>query len=233
MKKARDGAVRRWSEEKRFYMVLLLCAAAVVTAIYVLFTVPGEMESDPLDGYVYEPEENITASDTLERVPAMDTGEQDDEPADEPEQVSEPEAAEAVPAVQPMQFVLPTQGELSRAYSGDALEYDETTRDWRAHTGADYAGQAGDAVCAITDGTVTEIGEDAVWGNYIILSHAQGLTSRYAGLDSITVSEGDSVKGGAQMAELGSASPLEETQGVHLHLEVQQDGKRIDPAGLF
>lgn len=232
MKKARDGAARRWSEEKSFYMVLLLCAAAVVTAIYVLFTVPGETKSDPLDGYVYEPEESITASDTLERVPAMDT-EQQDEPADEPEQQPETETAEAVQTVKPMQFVLPTQGELSRAYSGDTLEYDETTRDWRTHTGADYAGQAGDAVCAITDGTVTEIGEDAVWGKYIILSHAQGMTSRYAGLDNITVSEGDSITGGTQMAELGSASPLEETQGVHLHLEVQQDGAHIDPSGLF
>lgn len=247
MKKTNDGAVRWWSEDKGFYMVLLLCVAAVAAAAYVLFVSPGAVQTDPMDGYVYEADDSVTTSDSLDRVPAMDAETVTDETQTDSSE-SEQEAAQTAAAddaeseekqsktaetVAVLTFVPPMDAEVSRAFSGDTLEYDETTRDWRTHNGADYAGQKGAAVCAVADGTVTEIGEDAICGKYVTISHAQDMQSLYAGLDDITVREGDTVSGGKQIASLGDPMPLEQKQGVHLHLELRKEGTAVDPTKFF
>lgn len=238
MKKA-NGA-QWWSEEKGFYMILMLCLLAIAVAAYVLFATPSSTEQqDPLDGYLYEADESVTASDAIDRVPAMDTTPEKTEEETE-EEVSEEEASEEtisaeeeVEAAAALTFTPPMNGEVSRAFSGDTLAYDETTGDWRTHEAADYAGKQGDAVCAIAAGTVVEIGDDAIYGKYVVLSHAQDMTSRYAGLDDISVSEGDNVSGGSQIAVLGEPMPLEQEQGVHLHLAVTKEGEAIDPEELY
>lgn len=240
MKKTNDGAVRWWSEDRGFYMILLLCVAAVAVAAYVLFASPNTAETDPMNGYVYHADDSVHASDTLDGVPAMDAGGDtaQETAGDTTEQKTQTETSAAdadtdTAAAAALVFTPPMETDVSRAYSGDTLEYDETTEDWRTHNGADYAGEEGDAVCAIAAGTVTEVGEDAIRGKYVILSHAQDMTSLYTGLKDIAVSEGDSVAGGKQIAVLGTPMPLEEKQGTHLHLEVTKAGTCIDPAQLY
>lgn len=239
MKKTNEAA-RWWSEDRGFYMILLLCVLAVAVAAYVLFASPQTVEADPMDGYLYEADDSVSASEPLDRVPAMET-----EPAEDTDDSADAQAAEAAadteqekdePAEQTAAaptFTPPMDADVSHAFSGDTLEYNETTRDWRTHEGADYAGEEGDAVRAIADGTVLRVGDDTIYGKYVILSHTQDMNSLYAGLDNITVSEGDSVKGGDQFAELGSPMPLEQALGVHLHLAVTKEGNAVDPAGLF
>ena len=211
MKKTNEAA-RWWSEDRGFYMILLLCVLAVAVAAYVLFASPQTVEADPMDGYLYEADDSVSASEPLDRVPAMET-----EPAEDTDDSADAQAAEAA--------------------ADTEQEKDEpaelTARDWRTHEGADYAGEEGDAVRAIADGTVLRVGDDTIYGKYVILSHTQDMNSLYAGLDNITVSEGDSVKGGDQLAELGSPMPLEQALGVHLHLAVTKEGNAVDPAGLF
>ena len=67
----------------------------------------------------------------------------------------------------------------------------------------------------------------------MVLSDAQDLTSVYAGLDNISVDEGDTVSGGKQIAVLGDPMPLEQKQGVHLHLAVSRGEESVDPTSLF
>ena len=242
MKKTNGGAARWRSEDKGFYMILLLCVLAVAVAAYVLFVSPQTEQVDPMDGYLYEAEDSVTASEPVDNVPALDTTPQTDEnepETDEPaEQTTAPASAdetedEPTEQTAALTFTVPMTSDITRAYSGDTLEYDETTRDWRTHDAADYGGDTGDAVCAIADGTVTLVGDDTIYGKYVVLSHAQGMNSMYAGLDEITVQEGDAVTGGKQLAVLGDPMPLEAAQGVHLHLAVTKDGEPVDPAGLF
>lgn len=244
MKKTNGGAARWWSEDKGFYMILLLCVLAVAVAAYVLFVSPQTEQTDPLDGYLYEAEESVTASEPVDHVPAMDSTPQTDteqeeeaveqtEPAEQTAAAEEPAEEEAEQTAAALTFTIPIERDISRAYSGDTLEYDETTRDWRTHDAADYSGEAGDAVCTIADGTVTMVGDDAIYGKYVVISHAQDMSSLYAGLDEISVQEGDSISGGKQIAVLGEPMPLEAAQGVHLHLAVTKDGEPVDPASLF
>lgn len=237
MKKA-NGA-RWWSEDKGFYMILMLCLLAIAVAAYVLFAAPASVEEqDPLDGYLYEADDSVTASEALDRVPAMDTtpaedaAEQEDA-AEEAEDTANTEEEEQVQTAAELTFTPPMTGEVSRAFSSDTLEYDETTGDWRTHEAVDYAGKKGDAVCAIADGTVLTVGDDAIYGKYVVVSHAENMTSLYAGLDEISVDEGDSISGGKQIAVLGDPMPLEQKQDVHLHFAVTRDEAAIDPNELF
>ena len=206
MKKS-NGA-QWWNEDKSFYMILMLCLMAIAVAAYVLFALPTSSETeDPMDGYLYEADDSVTASEALDRVPALDT-----EPAEEtePEEAAEQEEpAEETTASEPEgetaaepAFTPPVTSDILRPFSSDTLEYDETTQDWRTHEAVDYTGKKGDAVCAIADGTVVTVGDDAIYGKYVVLSHAQDLTSVYAGLDNISVDEGDTVSGGKQIAVL-------------------------------
>lgn len=244
MKKTNGGAVRWWSEDKGFYMILLLCVLAVAVAAYVLFVSPQTEQVDPLDGYMYEAEDSVTASEPVDDVPIMDRTPQTDttqsdeaaeeEPAAETaNEVQEPAKEETEQTAAALTFTIPIERDISRAYSGDTLEYDETTRDWRTHDAADYSGEQGDAICAIADGTVTMVGDDAIYGKYVVISHAQDMSSLYAGLDEISVKEGDNISGGKQIAVLGDPMPLEAEQGVHLHLAVSKAGEPVDPASLF
>lgn len=236
MKKS-NGA-QWWNEDKSFYMILMLCLMAIAVAAYVLFALPtSSEEQDPMDGYLYEADDSVTASEALDRVPALDTepAEQAEETAEQTEEPAET-TTESEPEIQTAAeptFTPPMTSDILRAYSSDTLEYDETTGDWRTHEAVDYTGKKGDAVCAIADGTVVTVGDDAIYGKYVVLSHAQDMTSVYAGLDDISVDEGDTVSGGKQIATLGDPMPLEQKQGVHLHLAVSKGEDAVDPTGLF
>ena len=238
MKNAKDSFLFGRMEEKGFYMLLLLSAAVIAAAAYILFAQPQEQPETAS----YQTEQSVTTSDEVTSVPKQPehtqtdtTDEQNNEPGEsEQRQEAASSAAQAEPetqtaeqqdteiqTIESMTFVKPTEhGEVSHAYTKD-LEYNESTQDWRTHNGTDYSGKTGDAVFAAADGIVTAVGKDALWGEYIVLSHAQDITSKYCGVTEIDVTEGDNVKGGTQIAVIGENIPIEEKEGAHLHLETK------------
>lgn len=94
------------------------------------------------------------------------------------------------------------------------------------HTGIDLAG-SGDIVAA-KSGTVTTVAYDAAgYGNYVIISHGNGLSSLYAHLlNDVTVSVGQRVEQGQRLGTMGSTGF---STGVHLHFEIRENGVRKDP----
>ncbi|WP_432618180.1 peptidoglycan DD-metalloendopeptidase family protein [Butyricicoccus sp.] len=232
--KRTNGGAQWWSEDKSFYVVLLLCLAAIAVAAYLLFAVPSGTTDETMQAEEYQADDSVTASEALERIPAMDP-----QPA-EKQQESETQTEEAEQTEQPVQQTAaaltvapPMDSEVTQDFSQDTLTYNETTGDWRTHEAIDYAGKKGDAVQAAADGTVLAVGEDAVLGKYLTISHVQGFTSLYAGITDPTVSEGDSVTQGQKIAVLGDPMPLEEKQGVHLHFAILADGEEKNPNQLY
>lgn len=100
-----------------------------------------------------------------------------------------------------------------------------------AHNGLDYAAPRGTPVYAMTDGFV-QLAADTFYysGNYILLDHGQGLNSFYLHLSKKDVKEGDWVKKGDKIGEIGTTG---RSTGPHLHWGVQWYSKRIDPACLL
>ena len=92
--------------------------------------------------------------------------------------------------------------------------------------GVDIAGQGGAPVRAAGDGVVVYSGSGLVgYGELIILKHNEQWLSAYGHNRSRRVNEGQVVKAGEQIAELGrSGAPRD-----MLHFEVRYNGKPVDP----
>ena len=66
------------------------------------------------------------------------------------------------------------------------LLYTSTLKDWRAHTGVDFAAKAGDEVKSISSGTVTNVYQDDLLGKVIVVDHS-GIEAYYCGMDEVSV----------------------------------------------
>ncbi len=79
---------------------------------------------------------------------------------------------------------------------------------------------------AVQEGTVVYAGEGGAEGNYIVISHENGLVTKYMHHDKIYVETGDEVEKGQQIGLSGSTG---NSTGNHLHFQVEQDGEAVDP----
>ena len=109
--------------------------------------------------------------------------------------------------------------------------YDETLDRYCVHQGMDFKGSAGDEVCAVLAGTVSEVVTDSLIGeNYVTVKHANGVTSTYKYItakEGLTV--GATVKRGDVLGTIAEAAGMEMKQGEHLHFEMSVNGKTADP----
>ena len=102
------------------------------------------------------------------------------------------------------------------------------------HNGIDFGARIGTPVLAVADGYVT-ISTDRVdgmaqYGKVVAIEHANGLRSIYAHLDQRTLQSGAEVRAGQQIGLSGASGKV---SGPHLHLEVSDGTRRIDPASLI
>lgn len=94
------------------------------------------------------------------------------------------------------------------------------------HAGIDFKGPIGTPVMAAADGVVSYAGVHSGYGNCVEITHANGLVTRYAHLSSFSVTLGQKVARGVQIARMGSSG---RSTGPHLHFEVRLDGQAINP----
>ncbi len=94
------------------------------------------------------------------------------------------------------------------------------------HYGIDLAADEGQAVLAFADGQVRFAGTDEGYGNYCIVSHADGFSSLYAHLDSLAVEKGQELEMGQL---LGHAGQTGKATGPHLHFELMYQGSYLNP----
>lgn len=93
--------------------------------------------------------------------------------------------------------------------------------------GMDIAGEKGQSVLAAAAGKVIYSGSDLRgYGKLVIIKHDNTYLSVYAHNSQIVVKEGQQVKKGQKIAEMGST----DTDKVKLHFEIRQQGKSVDPA---
>ncbi len=99
------------------------------------------------------------------------------------------------------------------------------------HNGIDLSAPKGTSVLAAAEGTVELAGFDPRMGNYVRLNHADGSSSLYAHLDTISVSAGDSVGQGGILGTLGKTGMV---TGPCLHLEITDaSGVPVDPLDIL
>lgn len=126
-------------------------------------------------------------------------------------------------------YAQPVSGSVIKAFSGDELVYSKTLADWRTHNGVDYGCSTGAAVYAPASGQVSLVATDGNWGSVIEITDAEGLVWRLCGVTAKGVAQGDSVVTGQQLGEAGTIG-CENADGTHVHLELKQGDKYLDPA---
>ncbi len=94
------------------------------------------------------------------------------------------------------------------------------------HTGYDIPASYGSAVVAAEAGTVIYAGWMNGYGNTIMINHGNGLVTLYGHNSSLTVSKGDVVTRGQQVAKIGSTG---NSTGNHCHFEVRVNGSPVSP----
>ncbi|WP_234989972.1 M23 family metallopeptidase [Altererythrobacter xiamenensis] len=122
-------------------------------------------------------------------------------------------------------FIWPVKGRLSgrfgsqRIYRGEPGSY---------HSGADIAtGESGTPFVAPADGVVTLAAQDfSLEGKLLIIDHGNGLNSAFLHASRLTVAEGDMVKQGQQIGNIGSSG---RATGPHLHWSIKWKDARLDP----
>jgi lipoprotein NlpD len=95
-----------------------------------------------------------------------------------------------------------------------------------SNKGIDIEGKLGESVIAAAAGQVVYSGSGLRgYGNLLILKHNEIFLSAYAHNNKLLVKEGDFVKAGQRIADMG----LSGTDRVKLHFEIRSEGKPVDP----
>lgn len=129
--------------------------------------------------------------------------------------VSKPASAGPARAVGGVSWSWPVEGKLiSRFNSSDAIP------------GIEIAGNSGDPVRAAADGVVVYSGNGLVgYGELVIIKHSDSFLSAYGHNRKRLVKEGQRVKAGQQIAEMGSTGATRN----ELEFQIRKNGNPVDP----
>lgn len=221
------------------YAVLALCVAGVGIATW--YSTSAKLLPDAQEES--KPSETITAKIDADDVtklpdPVITTGPDTSQDAT-PESASGQEGATEEGGVAVLAskdsvaraetFSLPMEAGIAKTFSNGEMVQSKTMGDWRVHNGVDFKGTVGDAVKAINNGVVKAVYDDVLWGTVVEIDHGQGMIAKYCGLGKGSTPEvGEKVNINDRVGNLGTI-PIENADEPHLHLEIWQDGKAVEP----
>jgi murein DD-endopeptidase MepM/ murein hydrolase activator NlpD len=118
--------------------------------------------------------------------------------------------------------------EFSRVSSGFGGRFHPIFRNWRAHTGVDFAAPHGTRIVAAADGTVVSAGNRGGYGNAVEIRHGGSVTTLYAHLSGFArgIRTGTRVRQGEPIGFVGATGYA---TGAHLHYEFKIGGMHQDP----
>ena len=122
-------------------------------------------------------------------------------------------------------FIVPVTGTVTSPYG----EREATEVVSANHKGIDIGANEGTAIYASMEGTVKVSSEEGEYGKHIDIVNGDVLT-RYAHCSKLLVKEGDKVKQGDKIAEVGSTG---NSTGPHLHFEIRIEDRTINPSDII
>lgn len=247
------------TERVGFYVALTICLMAVGLAIWSAYSTFGKNTSGDSNHYfaslkqsptkaVAQDMTGVTENETepapteapastptgrtkgftiydTETMPPMD------DPGEEDETDEELSAMQAVLKVADS-LVYPVKSRsVLKQYSEDAV-FNQTMKDYRAHTGCDFAAEEGENVYAMCDGTIMNISVSELYG-VIMEIRSEGFSVYYCGLSNdLPVKKGDVVATGDTIGTVGQI-PCESADDSHIHIEIRVGKRLIDPLSVI
>lgn len=143
--------------------------------------------------------------------------------AEEGELLYPPEGYSLAPAVISQKMIMPVEVNVTSPYG---YRIHPITGKTDFHTGVDLGAAMGTPIRAAFAGTVTEVGESEIYGNYIVVTHSDSLSTRYCHCSEIVAPQGSVIRQGETIAKVGTTGM---STGPHLHFEIKVDGMNVDP----
>ncbi len=209
---------KRISNEKRFYLLTALgCAAALVAIVTVAVAVSTSDVNQAGNGGGTNNESTLPPSSDNNGEQGGNGGEQGGNNGGE-QVVVKPDGM-----IMPMETV-----SLVNDYG---FYHNKTLNSYYEHTGLDFSAEAGTQVLAVEEGTIESIyKDDLLLGTEIVIDHGDGLKSVYRFVtEAEGLKVGDSVEKGDVIATVAEANGNEYKDGAHLHFEILENGKNVDP----
>ncbi len=148
------------------------------------------------------------------------------------EEVKFPESVDLPPTnkTELVDFQSPlNQKDIKRISARFGLGQNKLDKD-KFHNGIDLVAETGTKVLASNSGIVKVSSETPSNGNYIIIEHKAGYSTKYMHLKDRNVKSGEQVEMGAIIGHVGNTG---KSTGPHLHFEILKSGKAINPASMI
>lgn len=218
--------MKEFLKTKAYYIVLLCCVVALCIGGIVVLRDRAN-DNDPV---IANP--TNTPAPTISKTPSSSTATEvpsDADPVNNPK-TEKPDTSPS-PSPNVVKMTMPLEGDVKTGFAADRLVYNKSLKEWRTHPAIDIAGEAGaDVKCAYA-GTIADIKTDPYYGLTIIVDHGNDLKTVYCGLAiNSEVTVGSTVSAGDVLGKLGAGVFIEKADGAHLHFEVIQNGKKVDPS---
>ena len=131
-----------------------------------------------------------------------------------------------IPAIMPVKDV-----DIYRISSHYGHRTDPFYKVQKMHNGIDFSAPIGTHIYCAGDGVVEKVTTgNSGYGNNIVVNHGYGYKTRYAHLSKSRVREGQKVKRGEYIADVGNSG---KSTAPHLHYEVIKNNKTINPVNFF
>ena len=135
-------------------------------------------------------------------------------------------------------FALPVEGTIARNFGNMVrIQENEDGAVDQTRKGIDLNASVGTVVRAAAEGRVEEVSENVTDGTYVIVTHANGLKTKYCNLsDDVKVAVGDYLEQQAEIGTVGNTSEIFTSQvcGDVLNLQLEDaNGLDIDPTSYF
>lgn len=129
-----------------------------------------------------------------------------------------------------VEFISPIkQEDIEKVSSGFGPAKNPITKQMDFHKGIDLVASTGKDVVASATGTIKESAIDDASGNYILIKHENGYSTKYLHLNDRAAEVGEQVNSGEVIGHVGSTG---KSTGPHLHFEILEGGQAIDPQSL-
>lgn len=133
-----------------------------------------------------------------------------------------------------MPAIMPVAKNQCQVVSGFGLRYHPILKYRRMHSGIDMTARQGTPIYATGDGVVRVAGRNpqgfSGYGIVVLIDHGYGFQTLYAHMQGVKVRPGQRVSRGQQIGTVGSSGM---STGSHLHYEVIQNGRQVDPVYYF
>jgi murein DD-endopeptidase MepM/ murein hydrolase activator NlpD len=194
------------------YLILSLCIIAVGVAITLMLL------NREVDGQASIPNDQVQVVDPVPDTPSSPVEKPDDTIITEP-------------VVAPITFIMPVENPTSIGAYSETMVFNSTLGRFSSHMAIDFFAGEGTDVLAVYGGTVKSVETTLLKGTTVVIDHGDGLMSVYNSLaDGESVSVGQKVAKGDVIGKVSLSNRQESGDGAHLHFEVMENGKYIDPA---